>query len=194
MRKICLLILTLVLAACINTPRQYKSAGFESLDEVTPYLKHYLYYANKITDDEWKAFYQRFPEYWKDMQSARELGSSIQFHPYYTAYAFRWCTMQDKEKEWSAADIDRLDRGELLKQDDVFKVVYAAGPPKRIIWDNEFEILVYESDRALIFENGVYGYGKECEDCWDEYKMNTNEGGLTGPDVLYKLELSRPSY
>lgn len=64
-RSAFLTLLVVFLAACVTTPRHYVPAGFKSIDEAMQYLPDYLYYALKLTREEWGEFYQRFPEYWQ---------------------------------------------------------------------------------------------------------------------------------
>lgn len=120
------------LTGCVNTPRHFKSAGFQSWDEAKEYIQDYLYYANKLTDEEWDAFYHRFPEYWKDSQQAKLLGSTMEYHPAYTAYAFKWNTDKRKNK-WNEKTLKRLRIGSIVEGDTIFKVVHARGVPGRVI-------------------------------------------------------------
>jgi len=110
LRSVLVSLTLLVLAGCVNTATQFKPAGFQSADEAKEYVPYYLYYAKKLTNEEWEAFYSRFPEYWKDIQTAKVLGGSMEFHPWYTAYSFRWNTLRRKGawdpprcQGWSAA-------------------------------------------------------------------------------------------
>src|SRR5204863_5995319 len=74
LRSVLVSLTLLVLAGCVNTATQFKPAGFQSADEAKEYVPYYLYYAKKLTNEEWEAFYSRFPEYWKDIQTAKVLG------------------------------------------------------------------------------------------------------------------------
>lgn len=180
------------IACCVTTPRHFKSAGFQSKDEAKEYTKDFLYYANKLTDEEWDAFYHRFPEYWKDLQKAKLWGGTIEYHPWYTAYAFKWNSDKRKSK-WNETILKRLEGNNLVEGDNIFKVVYARGVPDRLIWDNDFELLIYESGEALIFKNGVFHKESKCLGCSKEYDEMIEEG-MDENDVLRTLGLARPEY
>ncbi|MCD6336893.1 MAG: hypothetical protein J7M01_01510 [Candidatus Marinimicrobia bacterium] len=182
----------ILLSGCVNTPRHFKSAGFESKSEAQKYIHDYLYYANKLTDKEWYAFYQRFPEYWKDIQHAKVIGSSIDYHPWYTAYSFKWNS--DKRKQnWDASTLNRLSHKELIVGDDIFQVVNALGVPDRIIYDNDFEILIYKSNFAIIFENNVFLKKQTCIGCSKSFD-HTTEDGMSENNIIQTRGLSRPKY
>ena len=192
MKWITIPVAILTLVACVNTPRHFKPAGFNSADEAQLYVADYLYYANKLTDEEWDAFYHRFPEYWKDIQDAKTIGSTMEYHPWYTAYSFKWNTNRRK-MNWSAEEIDRLKDKQLKKGDTVFKVVDSWGVPGHVIWDNDFEILAFNNNKATIFIDGVYAYQEECKGCFEKYSDIT-ESGMDTNDVLETLRLKRPSF
>lgn len=171
-----LIIGSLLTVGCVNQPRNYKPAGFESSKEASEYVKNYLYYASKLTSDEWSAFYSRFPEYWNDMQSAKSIGSINDFHPWYTAYAFKWIT-DKKAATWGYATNERLREGLLARGDDIFKVVVGRGVPVRIIWDNDFEILLFRGNYAAIFQDSGYSEQKRCTGCATK-QFEKQPGGL----------------
>ena len=133
----------LMVAGCVNQPEQYKPAGFSSVDEVYPYLGLTNYLAIQLTPHEWDDFYKRFPDYWKDLQLAKTFGGTLEYHPWYTAYAFRWTTLNKKKPTWSTTKIMRLDAGTIENGDTPFEIFYAKGAPQRLLWDNDFEILIY---------------------------------------------------
>ena len=146
-------LILLASVACVNQPRNYEPAGFSSWKEVKPYLKDNLYLANKLSAEEWDAFYKRFPEYFKDQNSAiANYYGAPKYHPPYTAYAFRWTTLNRREA-WDATTIARLDRGELQEGDDVFQVIYALGAPRRVVWTNDLEALYYQNQEVRIESN-----------------------------------------
>ena len=191
-------LVAICLSACVNTSRNFKPAGFESVTEVYPYLTNYLYYANKLTSEEWKTFYNRFPEYWNDIQQAKSFGGTHDYHPWYSAYAFRWTTLKNKDM-WADDIIQRLSRHEIIEGDDIFKIVFAFGPPDSIIWDNDFEVLFYKSNKALIMNNGQLSKIKDCKGCApiiDSHldKSNNYIDGYTIIEALQKLNLERPQY
>lgn len=199
-KALCGLLSICIIAGCVNLERNYRPAGFESSNEVKPYLEHRLYFAKQISHDEWDAFYKRFPEYWNDIQYAKTIGSTMEFHPWYVAYAMRWVTLNKKLLQWDKHTIARLNAKEIVKGDDVFKIVYALTPPKRLIWDNDFEILLYESvPNAILMNGGVVAEIKECNGCWkQEEQSDTNTPwikiGMNENDVLSELKLLRPTY
>jgi hypothetical protein len=176
-----------VLSGCVSFERNYKPAGFNSREEVKMYLPYNFYLAKKLTSEEWAAFYNRFPEYWQDIQSAKHyLGGTIEYHPWYTAYAFRWITLNRKMPNWDQILLGRLSHKEIEIGDDVFKIVYAFTPPERLIWDNDFEILLYQDPPiAVIMKNGLakeilpYGY---------------NKTSFSDDDIISELGLTRPKY
>lgn len=186
------LLLCLLLTACVTNRENYIPAGFNSAAEARAYVPEYLYYAKKLTSKEWDEFYLRFPEYWKDVQSAKMLGSRIEFHPWYTAYAFKWSTLR-KRQLWDAATVSRLENGELVAGDDVFKTIFSFGPPERVVWDNDFEILTYASGKALIFESGLLARTAPCPGCGVRYNSASREG-TTDAEVVATLGLKRPTY
>lgn len=186
MKKIAfILLLVVVFSGCVNTPQYFKSAGFQTKDEAKEYIHDYLYFAHKLSDEEWAAFYRRFPEYWKDREKARTLGSTLEFHPWYTAYAFKWTTNKRKNK-WREETLKRLETGNLAEGDNIFKVVYARGVPGKILWDNDFEILLYKQDKALVFMEGVFNKERECLHCI--------RNGMGSTAILHTLKLTRPKY
>ena len=191
-KSIFIAVFALVFSGCVNTPAQFKPAGFQSSDEAQEYVTNYLYYANKLTPAEWEAFYRRFPEYWKDIQTAKQIGGSMDFHPWYTAYAFKWTTLR-KKQTWEPAMVLRLEQGELLPGDDIYKSVFGRGTPFRVIWDNDFELLIYKSGKALIFNDGVFSREKYCSGCSATYDQRAREG-MTEDDVIAALGLQRPTY
>lgn len=183
----------IVLSACVNTPAQYKPAGFQTTDEVREYLPNYLYFAKKVSHREWESFYNRFPEYWKDLQTAKQLGGSLEFHPWYTAYAFRWSTLQRRKEWWSSDTISRLERRDVRAGDDIFKVVMGRGVPTRVIWDNDFEILLYKSGEALIFDQGTLARVVACKGCAEIDNPGSTDG-MSEDEVVKLVGLERPKY
>jgi hypothetical protein len=181
-----------LLAACVNVPENYRPAGFNSAEEARAYVPDFIYYAKKLTAQEWADFYDRFPEYWQDMQAARQIGSTVEFHPFYTAYAFRWNTLRRK-RGWDPSTLARLARKRVLPGDDVFRVTFALGPADRVLWDNDFEILAYSSGDALIFENGRLARIGACAGCGMRYNHRTDEG-MQDAEILSTLGLKRPKY
>ncbi len=186
MKKYWLIVLVIIFFnSCVNAPRNYKPAGFNSKEEVEPYIPIHLYLANCLTQLEWDSFYKRFPEYWNDIHQAKKMGSSIDFHPWYVAYAFRWNTLKRKPG-WGIETQRRLDRGEIKDGDSVFQLIYSLGPPSRIIWDNDFEIILYPENRAVIMNQHKIIEIENCENCW--------LGTTDEEEIINKLGLIRPKY
>ena len=185
------LLASLVLASCVLTPENYRPAGFNSAAEARAYVPDYIYYAKKLTPQDWADFYDRFPEYWQDMEAGRRIGSSLEYHPVYTAYAFRWTTLRRK-LGWDALTVARLQRKEVLPGDDAFQVTYALGPAGRLVWDNDFEVLAYESGNALVFEKGRLARVAACVGCG--LRNSVREEGMSDAEVLSTLGLIRPKY
>lgn len=183
--------------------RNYKTAGFNSTDEINGYAKHSQYLAFKISSEDWRSFYSRFPEYWIDIQNSKSYTFMNDYNQGYTAYAFRW-NMMNKKKSWDDATIERLTQKKLLGGDDTYKIVFAMGPPERIIWDNDFEILIYNNDSALLLKDSKYASMSECKGCVK--KMDTTEKinksldinqeyfTKSNDEVLSDLKLTRPAY
>ena len=118
----------------------------------------------------------------------------MEYHPWYSAYAFRWTTL-NKKNSWSNDVIDRLTQHKVIKGDDVFKVIYAIGPFEAMIWDNDFEILLYASGKALIMDHGNLMEVKDCEGCANiKFSKSFSNTGYSDEDVLEKLKLVRPKY
>jgi hypothetical protein len=186
------LIVITILSGCVNTPAQFKPAGFQTTAEVREYLPNYLYYAKKLTNTEWESFYRRFPEYWKDIQTSKQVGSSVEFHPWYTAYSFKWNTLRRKET-WDSVTLARLELGDVRPGDDLFKIIVGRGVPPRVIWDNDFELLLYNSGNAMVFEDGVLARIAVCPGCATTYDNSSREGMLED-DVVNALSLQRPKY
>jgi hypothetical protein len=175
----------LIFSSCVNTPRNYKPAGFNSKEEVQPYLPIYLYLANCLTQTEWDSFYKRFPEYWKDIQKGKQIGYRTDYHPWYVAYAFRWNTLKRKQG-WDIGTQSRLDQGVIKEGDSVYQLIYSLGPPSRIIWDNDFEILLFPKNKAVILNAHEVIEVENCDKCWL---------GATGEEeIIKKLDLVRPKY
>lgn len=174
----------MVLVACVNKPRNYIPAGFTSANEVKPYLENYIYFSSKLTKSEWDAFYARFPEYYQDIHVAKGIGSTIDIHPWYAAYAFRWTTL-NKRKSWPPEIRSRLDKGDVLYNDDVFQLVYAMGPPSRVIWDNDIEVLLYAEGAAFIIGDSKIKSIKKCPGCWQD--PDKYESGMSVLEVIKKL-------
>lgn len=152
-------------------PENYLAAGFNSVEEIQTYLPHYLYFAFKISSEEWHQFYQKFPEYWLKVQHSKKTSFSNDFNRGYTAYAFRWTTL-NRQKGWPLEISKRLSNKEIAKEDDVFRIVYALGSPQRVVWNNNFEILLYQNGLSYLMEKEVLKETKVCEKCCEELTEN----------------------
>lgn len=187
-RAIATIFVVSFLASCVGIQRYYEPAGFKSISEVRPYVAIYEYLASRLTSEEWHTFYTRFPEHWQDMQRAKRIGSSLEYHPWYTAYAFRWTTLR-KFEVWDNQVQQRLQNRTVVISDDIFKIIYALGPPSRIIWNNDFEILLYRDGRAINMKGGsLYSY-HSCEGCWMEADVASGQG-LDEREILENLGFS----
>ena len=188
-----------ITCGCVNQERNYKPAGFNSTDEVKPYLRYSTYFASKLTPEEWNQFYKRFPEYWQDIQYAKNsLGGTMEFHPWYVAYATRWVTLNKKIQQWDEFTVKRLQSKTVESGDDIFKIVYALGPPKRLIWNNDFEILIYHSS-AIRIDDGKLVEIKECSGCSELPRQHSasdarKNSGMTDENILEQLKYKRPKY
>ncbi len=165
-----------LLAGCqsFDTVEYYKPAGFATFKEALPYFRPHAYYAHKLSRSEWDAFYRQFPAYFKTTEEAKASGGNLYYQALFTAYAFRWTTLQRKQG-WSAEERVRLAAGKIQKGDDVFKVVDALGPANRVIYNNEIEALIYwNAGEGLILRDGVLQDRKPCPACRDD-TMNDYE-------------------
>lgn len=144
-------------------PRNYRPVGFDNADQIDKYADYYEYFALKIAHDEWTSFYRKFPEYWQDIQKSKQYTFFGDYHPGYTAYAFKWLT-SIKKKDWDGDIIKRLEDGRLSEGDDIFKLIYALGVQDRLIWDNDFEILIF-GNKAIVLKKSAYGKTIDCDKC-----------------------------
>jgi hypothetical protein len=218
--KVINLLLLLVLASILNgcqgsiasqliansyptKPRNYITAGFDNSYEIDDYAKNYEYFAFKISTDDWRSFYNRFPEYWKDIQKSKSYTFMNDYNAGYTAYAFRW-NLINKKKEWDKETIERPKAKIVVEGDDIYKIVFALQTPKRILWDNDFDILIYNDTTSLSLEHGKLNNMMTCFTCLnklsedDKRIMGINEKGdvyrLGDDEVLKTMKLSRPDY
>lgn len=184
-------------------PRNYKTAGFDSSGQIGAYTKHYQYLAFKISREDWEAFYKRFPEYWRDIQKSKSYTFMNDYNTGYTAYAFRW-NMMNKKKEWDGITIERLKSKFIVRGDDIYKIVFALGIPDRLLWDNDFDILIYNDDTAIIIENDKCEYSANCHDCTkylsteekNKKLINTTDDvfAISDNEMLKILKQTRPEY
>lgn len=194
LHKILSLVLVTALVACVNTPANFKPAGFESWEEAKEYLIESEYFAKKLSPEEWSSFYRRFPEYWDDIQTAKKMGSTLEFHPVYTAYAYRWTSLKRKTI-WSPEVLARLERKEASRGDDIFKITYALGAPARVLYDNDFEILLYKDGSAIILNDGTYRLRTTCLNCWVRpVRSGQLNDGIPDNEVITRLGLVRQTY
>ncbi len=197
-KTIIIALLAICLTACNILTRNYKPAGFESANEVYPYFANSIYYSGKLTPEEWNAFYTRFPGNWTELQGIIALGGTMESFPLNTAYAFRWTTL-NKKSMWTDDVLQRLSRHEIKEDDDIYIIIFALGPPQGVIWDNDFEILLYKPDKAIIMNSGKFSKMKICNGCWKLIDNHLNEqtewiDGDTSSEVLQELNLERPRY
>lgn len=183
-RFVLTLLISILFIGCESQPRNFKPAGFDSWSEARPYLLYYLYYANKIAANEWDDFYKRFPEY-------HRMGAPY-FHPPYVAYAFRWNTLR-KKSDWPRDVTYRLDSHDVIKGDDIFQVTYALGAPDRVIFDNDFEVIMYKSGKVFSLSNGKVESIFFCENCHAK-RDEKLDSGMSDLSVITTLGLSRPQY
>lgn len=186
-----------------TAPRNYLSAGFEKSEDVGAYAKQYQYLAFKMTEDDWRGFYVRFPEYWKDMQSSKSYTFMNDYNSGYTAYAFRW-NMLNKKKKWDDGTVNRLIAKNVLKGDNIYQVVFSLGIPERILWDNDFDILIYGNDIAISIDNVVVNKIYACKGCCKKMSLTDKQNRnldinadifvISEDEVLRILNLSRPEY
>jgi|GEM_PF-4589342 len=195
MKKITILLFTTMLLVSCFYASDFKLVGFQSANEVWPYTKYTLYYASHLTKTEWEIFYKRFPEFLKRTESSKMLLGGSDNQPPFTPYAFKWTTF-NRAKEWPLETKERLFRGQIEKGDDVFQVVWALGPPERIIWDNDSEVLAYKrGQQALIMDSSKVQETKQCKGCWEDYRIDEITGviiGIKDYEVLRELGLTRP--
>ena len=134
-RVILCVILLISLVGCARSD-QYKPAGFTDYSEVWPYWDYSYYYSKRLSTQEWQTFFDKFPDLYRDHLASGVVAVS----PETAAYAFRWTTLQRKEK-WDPSVIARLEKHDTQPGDDIFQVIYAIGPAEHIIWDKGVEVL-----------------------------------------------------
>ena len=175
-------------------PRNYKAAGFDTVDEMDSYVKNYLYLASKISKEDWDAFFKRFPEYWVDIQYSKGTFSG-DYNAGYTAYAFRW-NMINKRKTWDEATIERLKSKKLIDGDDIYKIIFSVGVPQRLLWDNDFEILIYNNNVAIRILDGKFNTENKCSECTNIALVRSGKiyYDINNDEVLKIMNLNRPSY
>lgn len=191
-RFVTLAVLVMLTVGCVSMREDYQPAGFNSWQDVIPYTTNYGYYATRLTQDEWQAFYRRFPDYWRDLNLGRTFGSTMEYHPWYTAYAFRWTTLQKKET-WDSTTIERLQNKDIQPGDDVYKVIWALDAPDRVLFTNFSEALLYNNDTAIVMNGSHYKEKKPCKDCY-KWPDQSSGGGLNDRQVEERLGIERPKY
>jgi hypothetical protein len=173
-RMLFVVIVLIIISGCTNVASNYKQFGFKSSDEVNEYFYDHLYYARKMSSNDWDGYYRQHPEHWKDYQG-RKLLSGLEYIPEYTAFSFRW-NLNKRKANWDDDVVKRLSDGQLLEGDNIYKIVYSQGVAARVIWDNNNEILVYEPDKAIIFKGGVYHSTVSCPGCYERYDEIRDKG------------------
>jgi len=186
-----------------TAPRNYKTAGFDNSADISDYTKHYQYLALKISDEDWRAFYQKFPEYWRDIQNSKSYTFMNDYNTGYTAYSFRW-NMMNKKRGWDKVTVERLQSKKVIIGDDIYQIIFSLGVPVRILWDNDFDILFYKDDTAIILEDSKLKCVNACQECTK--KMSSTEKEDRGikvledvftrsdDEVLKILKLTRPDF
>ncbi len=172
----------LFLIGCAGTEYYYKPVGFKSASEVNQYngVPIAAYLDNQLTPQNWFDFYKQFPEVKKYEVNQKN---------YNIAYAFRWNTLQ-KKKKWDPETLSRLDQKKIQPGDDVYKLFYAMGPPKRFVWDNTHEILLYQPDQAMVMDKGILKKIQSCPGCWEIQtgtELMENKKGMDHQEVLAAL-------
>jgi hypothetical protein len=177
-------------------PRNYKPAGFNSRDEIRAYADYYQYLAFKIPSEDWEMFYRRFPEYWRDIQLSKSIAFAEDYSPGYTAYAFKW-NIDCKQKGWDDPTLKRLRAKILSPGDDAYKIIFALGMPPVIIWDNDFDILLYDDGSAVLLKDNKFNSSMSCTKC-TEYPLTNGVKGdnryKSSDKILKILNLKRDAY
>ncbi len=196
---------------CAHNSDEYKQVGFQSQEEVEPYMAHSRttqFLANHLTKEEWNKFYDAFP----DLRWERAFENSFNTvvtpngpivvptgspgpNPEHTAYAWRMFTMERKKK-WDPETIRRLDARELVIGDDIFQIIYATGVPRFATnnnYGNLITILAYKPDLALLLREGKLESVHSCPGCW-EYQSGMGLlgtlKGMSDYEVFDKLDLN----
>ncbi len=130
----------------LNSESDYKPVGFNSKEEAQAFAEAYglaAYMALYLSPIEWRSFYKKFPKIWNNqfLWGYSGLGSARLFHPWYTGYAWRWTTLERK-KHWDPITSARLEQHKIKPGDNAFQLIYASGPPKRVLFDNDWEIFL----------------------------------------------------
>lgn len=171
--------------ATLNTKESYNSAGFKDEKYAKAYLEDFRYYQHKLTDRDWDLFYKRFPDYWKNVQDAKLIDAEYDFIRSYTPLAFKWNTNR-RMKKWSESTIRRLKEKKVNTTDNIFKIIYSLGVPSRAVWNNNHEILIYNSDKSVLLKNDRFYSYAQCKGC--ERYNDVTKLGLTDDEVIDKLK------
>lgn len=175
-------------SACVSSPEHLSAAGFKSKEEASGYVPHSAYFSKRLTAQEWSDYYSAFPEYWQDMQSSRNFGATLEFHPWYTAYAYRWTTLKHAVK-WPQSTLSRLQARQVAVGDEVMQLTYALGAPARIIWDRSAEALIYADYRAFMIRQGKVVEVRTCRGCSEMHNPAPGGGGMSDAEVRKVLGL-----
>ena len=87
-------------------------------------------------------------------------------------------------KGWPDGTVERLKNKQILPGDDVFKIVYSLGPPERIIWDNDFKLLIYKNGLVCKIHDGVLTATKTCEHCCEMIPLEDRRTTLRYDDLF----------
>ncbi len=173
MRLLLIIFLFFLFQGCSHNSEEHKQFGFQSIEEIHPYLAHRLtteFLANYLTGKEWNTFYDAFPEFLVEqaLENALSNGAPVR-NPKHTAYAWRMFTMERK-KNWDPETIRRLDAHEVAEGDDIYQILYAKGVP-RFAANNDYRnlmiVLAYKPDLAYLLRKGKLESTHSCPGCWE---------------------------
>lgn len=190
MRQLLAAISVLLCVACAPLKENYSQVGFNSMAEYYSYYPNHAYYGSRLSGEDWAAFRRQFPEFWNTKESLSLLFATPMDYPeWYSTYAFKWTSLQ-REKTWDAATVARLSNGQIQPGDDIFQVIKAMGPPNRVVWTNQYEILLYNNDTAIVMNDSHYRETLPCKNC-AEWPDQSSGRGLSDREIAEKLELQR---
>ncbi|MDH4100921.1 MAG: hypothetical protein OEV28_10155, partial [Nitrospirota bacterium] len=116
-------------------------------------------------------------------------GGFADYPEWYSTYAFKWTSLQ-RESAWDVATTARLVNGKIQPGDDIFQVIKALGPPNRVVWTNQYEILLYYNDTAVVMNSSHYRETLPCKNCADWPEQSTR-GGFSDNEIAEKLALKK---
>lgn len=165
---------------------QYKAVGFDSPLQLFQYAEYTQYYGMRLNADDWRTFCERFP----DLLAGGNCTTAPLINPDLNILAYHW-TMQQRKDKWDAATLERLAAKDIRPGDSIYHINWAWGPPQRIIWDHNAEVILYD-DTAYIMGQSLVKERKECPRCsWHDPGRDKDDEDR---DIIKKLGLERSEH